>query len=138
MFLYFLLYVSLFFIISSFIFLLYVSLHFRLRAILCSTSPRDLWRTFTGLWRHLCRSKFHQHFMITLFIWKCYLQHFCIARCCVCIFGQKEVGKIADFKMLMNLTTGVKFINILHTRFLYKSAFLPKSFCQNPFAKAKT
>jgi len=48
---------------------------------------------------------------------------------------QQNVERL-ETKFKLNLAElGVNFIKILRACFSYKSAFLPKSFCQNPFAK---
>jgi len=43
---------------------------------------------------------------------------------CDCVFCQKRIAKKVGHKMMMKLTPGVNFLNILC-----------KLFCQNPFAK---
>jgi hypothetical protein len=68
----------------------------------------------------LNRCQFRQHF-ISSFLYGSVLNSFFYSYSLALYFlGQKDTGAKAVLKILLKLTTGVNFINILHTNFSYK------------------
>jgi len=65
---------------------------------------------------------FHQLFMSSFFAQNYFSEIFCV-NCLVCIFSQRLIGAKSAYKMLVKLTTGVNFTNILWGAFLYLSIF---------------
>ncbi len=67
-------------------------------------------------------NKFHQHFMRTFFCMKANKEFFLITFG-FAIFCRQNISEKSTHKMLMKLTPGVNFINIIRTNFLYEHRF---------------
>ncbi len=74
--------------------------------------------------------QFYQHFSNSFLCKSCFFAFMSLQFGFV-IFWHKKIGTKAARKMLVKLTTGVNFINILHKSFLYKSKL--SSFSQVTF-----
>jgi len=66
-------------------------------------------------------SQFHQHFTQKVFVQK-YFAQLSLVTFQLCNFWRQNIGAKCTLKMLMKLTIGVNFINILLIKFSYISA----------------